>query len=257
VEERCRDPRYGDDQSVDDATSAYNRRALTIRHDQARGTTIDDRPEFAEEPWSAKQADALVDVVRDFLSGDSKRGRSDDHLVTVHVDQSALARGEGRSGLPVETVKRLCCDGHTVAIVENENGEPLNVGRKTRVIPKAIERALWARDMHCRVPGCRNKRYVDGHHIEHWSNGGETSLDNLLLLCTRHHRLVHEGGFRIDKDYLDRWTFYRSDGIAVPHHGFRAEDMTDDEIASTVNNPPRGGLLSDVEKKVMSSSPPR
>jgi hypothetical protein len=281
VEERCRELRYGDDQSVDDATRAYNRRALTIRHDQARGTmsfqielptelgqlvekaldkardtTIDDRPEFAKEPWSAKQADALVDVVRNFLSGDSKKERSDDHLVTVHVDQSALARGEGRSGLPVETVKRLCCDGHTVAIVENENGEPLNVGRKTRVITKAIERALWARDRHCRFPGCQNKRYVDGHHIEHWSNGGETSLDNLLLLCTRHHRLVHEGGFRIDKDYLDRWTFYRSDGIAVPHHGYRVEDMTDDEITSTVNNPPRGGLLSDMEKNVMSSSPP-
>ena len=68
------------------------------------------------------------------------------------------------------------------------------------------------------------------HHIEHWSAGGETSLYNLLLLCTRHHRLVHEGGFSIAKDYLDRWYFRRPDGQAVAHCGYRPEDMQDDDI---------------------------
>jgi hypothetical protein len=71
--------------------------------------------------------------------------------VTIHVDQSALATGNGRSNLPIESVKRLCCDGHAVVIGEDENGEPLNIGRKTRTVPTAIKRALIARDKSCAV----------------------------------------------------------------------------------------------------------
>jgi hypothetical protein len=150
--------------------------------------------------------------------------------VTVHVDRSALSDGNGRSGLPIESVRRLCCDGETVVIVEDENGEPLNVGRKTRTVPTAIKRALWSRDRGCVFPGCSHSRFVDAHHIQHWSAGGETSLANLLLLCTRHHRLVHERGFSIAKDYLDRWYFRRPDGIAVPQCGYRLEDILDDDV---------------------------
>lgn len=82
--------------------------------------------------------------------------------------------------------------------------------------------------------------------MQHWSAGGETSLCNLLLLCTRYHRLVHEGGFSIAKNYLDRWYFRRPDGIAVPHCGFRPEDMIDDDIDGNVytlvNKPSAEGL---------------
>jgi len=146
------------------------------------------------------------------------------------VDRTALSDGNGRSGLPVESVKRLCCDGETVVIVEDEDGEPLNIGRKTRTVPTAIKRALQSRDKGCRFPGCSHTRFVDAHHIQHWSAGGETSLDNLLLLCTRHHRLVHEGGFSVAKDYLDRWYFRRPDGKAVPQCGYRLEDILDDDV---------------------------
>jgi len=97
-------------------------------------------------------------------------------------------------------------------------------------MPTAIKRALWSRDKGCVFPGCPHQRFVDAHHIQHWSAGGETSLDNLLLLCTRHHRRVHEGGFSIAKDYLDRWYFRRPDGRAVPHCGYRPEDTLDDEV---------------------------
>ena len=285
VEERCAEIRCGTELSTADADRAFARRALTTWQNRARGTTtftielpdetaqlvekaldrsrddvIASRPEFAAESWAAKQADAFVEVIRSFLSGSKQdAAASDNYLVTVHVDHAALANGEGRSGLPVESVRRLCCDGHTVTLVEGGNGEPLSVGRKTRAVPKAIMRALRARDRSCRFPGCRNHRYVDAHHIEHWANGGETSLDNLVLLCSKHHRLVHEGGFRIDRDYRDRWCFYRPDGIAVPQHGYRVEDMTDDdigEIAGAVNNPPRGGFLSGPEKPPRSASPP-
>ena len=181
-----------------------------------------------------------------YLGGapDATNSAAKNYQVTVHVDHSALASGKGRSGLPIESVKRLCCDGDTIVIVENENEEPLSVGRKTRTVSKAIKRALWARDKACAFPGCHRKRFVDAHHIHHWSAGGETSLDNLMLLCSRHHRLVHEGGYRIVKDYQDRWCFKRPDGIAVPECGFSAADSIDNGFGITsvlVKNPSAEG----------------
>jgi hypothetical protein len=100
--------------------------------------------------------------------------------------------------MAVETARRFSCDASVVSIIEDENGEPLNVGRKTRSIPPALRRALNSRDRGCRFPGCPNKHYVDGHHIKHWVHGGETRLSNLALLCRYHHRQVHEGGIGID-----------------------------------------------------------
>ena len=146
----------------------------------------------------AKAADALVQMARDALSGETGSGSTaDQYQVVVHVDESALSGADGVSDLPVESVRRLCCDGSLIAIVENGEGEPLNVGRKQRTIPTAIRRALSARDRGCCFPGCTHDRWVDAHHIQHWVDGGETSMENLMLLCTHHHRLVHEGGFII------------------------------------------------------------
>ena len=90
-----------------------------------------------------------------------------------------------------------------------------------------------------------NQRFLNCHHVEHWSNGGETSLNNLMLLCTRHHALVHEGGFRIEKDFRDSWFFVRPDGITVPESGY---------VSRPYENPPAGGLLSVAENRV--SEPP-
>ena len=98
-----------------------------------------------------------------------------------------------------ETSRRIACDSSIVAIREDENGEPLSIGRRSRTIPPPMRRALRARDKGCRFPGCTNTRFVDGHHIRHWADGGETSLDNLVLLCRHHHHLVHEGGFACEK----------------------------------------------------------
>ena len=92
-------------------------------------------------------------------------------------------------------MERIACDCSVTTIEEDRYGEPLNIGRRSRTIPPPMRRALIARDGGCRFPGCTNHRFCDGHHIEHWCNGGETRLDNLVLLCRRHHRLVHEGGF--------------------------------------------------------------
>ena len=110
------------------------------------------------------------------------------------------------------------------------DGEPLSVGRKHRTASVAIKRALWSRDGGCAFPGCTHTRFVDAHHVRHWSQGGETSLANTMLLCSAHHRLVHEGGYTIRRDEHDRWYFRRPDGRAIPAQGFRPKDTTDDDV---------------------------
>ena len=90
------------------------------------------------------------------------------------------------------------------------------MGRKTRTLPAAIKRAMLLRDEHCcRFPGCTNRRYLDGHHIEHWATGGETSVSNLISLCSYHHGFVHEHGYRIDLDEHQRPTFFDPRGRRV------------------------------------------
>ena len=98
-----------------------------------------------------------------------------------------------------ETSRRIACDSSIVTINEEKNGEPLSIGRRSRTIPSPMRRALRARDKGCCCPGCTNTGFVDWHHIEHWADGGETSLDNLVVLCRHHHHLVHEGGFVCEK----------------------------------------------------------
>ena len=279
LEERCRELRYGMPDSLDGVQRAIANRSLRVSRnvetgvmtitielpmetgellEKALGKARDDgKPsaEFVDASWSARQADAMVSMASAYLSGNGEatRNTSDDYLVTIHVDQSALASGNGRSSLPIDSVKRLCCDGHAVVIGEDEKGEPLSVGRKTRTVPLAIKRALQARDKGCSFPGCHHTRFVDAHHIEHWSAGGETNLDNLMLLCSQHHKLVHEGGFGIDKDYQNRWYFKRPDGRAVPACGYRAEDVTD--ISGLFNNPPAGGLLTGADNFISDLGP--
>ena len=110
-----------------------------------------------------------------------------------------------------ETARRLACDAATVTMRHGPGGEILDVGRRTRTIWPALRRALTARDRQCRFPGCGNRR-VDAHHVEHWADGGRTSLDNLVLLCRRHHRAVHEEGFRVTIDTVGDVRFAHPDG---------------------------------------------
>ena len=114
-----------------------------------------------------------------------------------------------------ETARRVACDAAAVMMRHGPSGGILDVGRRTRTVSPALRRALAARDRQCRFPGCGNRR-CDVHHVEHWADGGPTALDNLVLLCRRHHRAVHEGGFRIARDDAGGVQFARPDGRALP-----------------------------------------
>jgi hypothetical protein len=151
--------------------------------------------------------------------------RAERYQVLLHVDAGTLAcDGEpGRSELEdgtrvsAETSRRLACDASVVEVRHDGDGRILDVGRRRRSIPPAIRRALEVRDRGCRFPGC-GSRFCDAHHIVHWADGGETRLDNLVLLCRHHHRLLHEEGFRLE---LNAWeggrpVFYDRRGLPVP-----------------------------------------
>jgi len=155
----------------------------------------------------SRKADALALVLETALQSEERKlGGGDRHQVVVHVDAEVLANGDEDGRCQLEngqvlapaTLRRLGCDCGVVTMTHGESGEVLNVGRKTRTIPSAIRRALRHRQPGCAFPGCSHERYLHAHHVEHWADGGETSLDNLLHLCSFHHQLVHEGGFSVE-----------------------------------------------------------
>ena len=124
---------------------------------------------------------------------------------------------EDADGLRVsaETARRMACDAGAVVMRHAADGSVLDVGRKTRTIPPALRRALQARDRQCRFPGC-NARRCDAHHVRHWADEGPTRLDNLVLLCRRHHRAVHEEGFTVRMSATGEAEFCWPDGRPFP-----------------------------------------
>jgi len=159
----------------------------------------------AETRWPSR-ADGVVKLAESFLSSHPVSGTGGERFqVVVHLDQDVLGPDgswtgtlEDGTGVSAETLRRVACDCGLLAV--NHDGEALNIGRRARSIPPAIRRALMLRDHGCAFPGCTHTRFVHAHHIEHWLHGGQTSLDNLVMLCTFHHHLVHEGGWRVTAD---------------------------------------------------------
>ncbi len=184
---------------------------------------------------AAYRADALAHVAEQYLehrAGDSST--ADRYQVVVHVDQAVLTQAvtaadtephdcalDDGPALALATARRLGCDATLVGLLDGHDGEPLNVGRKTRAIPPALARALRSRDGGCRYPGCTRTRFTEGHHVQHWADGGETRLGNLVTLCRFHHRLVHEGGFGLAVTDDGVFVFTRPDGTRVAERGER------------------------------------
>jgi hypothetical protein len=195
---------------------------LVLRALEFVGRTL---PEDLSRSLFAKGADALLQMARDALAGRTGDGAAgDNYQVTVHVDAAALCGNGGESDLPLPTVKRLCCDGAVTAMAHDTAGRPLDVGRKQRVVSGGLKKAVFARDRACTFPGCHHTRHLDAHHVQHWADSGETNLENLLVLRTAHHTLVHEGGFSIRRHREGRWYFVRPDGRPVEVASSSAED---------------------------------
>ncbi|NQZ12541.1 MAG: HNH endonuclease, partial [Algicola sp.] len=120
--------------------------------------------------------------------------------------------------ITMENAKRLCSDASLLTVLEDENGDVLNISRNTRTVPPLLKRALNIRDETCCFPGCCESRYVDFHHIKHWCNYGETKKDNLVKLCRFHHRQLHKDSYFIEKRIVEgkqELTFKTSTGLIM------------------------------------------
>jgi hypothetical protein len=172
-------------------------------------------------PWPSR-ADGMVALAENLLAGHLAAGNGGERFqVMVHVDQDALASDgalaatlDDGTRVSAETLRRVACDCGLVAV--SGDGAELNIGRRTRSVPPALRRALALRDRGCGFPGCTHNRFLHSHHIRHWFHGGETSVDNLVLLCTAHHHLVHEGGWSVRRAENGDLLFTAPDGSAVP-----------------------------------------
>ena len=161
-----------------------------------------------------RRADALVLLAEralaaglgDEAGGDNRGTRAERYQVVLYVEPESMTEGgeagtcelEDGTRVSAETARQIACDAGIVrATRDPADGSVLDVGRRTRSIPAALRRALGVRDRGCRFPGCHS-RFTEGHHVEHWIDGGETKLTNTMLLCYFHHRLLHRGGWRAE-----------------------------------------------------------
>jgi hypothetical protein len=207
---------------LSDANKAHDRRFLRMSQtldgvyridgwlDAEGGATLNTAldsvmgPRLADDDRSAteRRADAAVEMARRQLDGGQLPavGGQKPHLA-VSVDMSTLSKEPGSMAaelewsqpIPAETARRLACDAAITPIIDGE------ADHTSRVVPGATRRALIARDKGCRFPGCDcPPAWTDAHHIKHWADGGPTTLENLILLCRRHHRLVHEEGWTLE-----------------------------------------------------------
>jgi hypothetical protein len=173
-------------------------------------------------PYEQRCADALFELASTRLAEDADADRA---TVALHVEARVLAGFDGVAELEdgdaiaVETARRLACDARWYVVVDGPDGEPIGVGRTTRQVPAWLLRELKRRDVGCKFPGCGRRRWVAAHHIVHWANGGPTDMDNLVLLCGTHHRLVHEGGAQLALDADGEPSFALPNGRVVSASG--------------------------------------
>jgi hypothetical protein len=202
-----------------DAVGGEKVQAAVEAHVQA------DRPAGDERTRAQRQGDALVQIADDALSAGSVPVlRTVRPHVAVRIDLEDLATGEGVATMGFGAVisaaraRWLACDGRIARIVFGPDGVPLDVGREHRLVSGHLRRAVELRDGGCVFTGCdAPAHWTDVHHLVHWIDGGDTSLDNSALLCERHHTKVHHG-FRVERQPTGRWRTWRPAGteITVP-----------------------------------------
>ena len=187
--------------------SALERIAYTTPHDPDLGT---------HQGFWPRTADALYELASQSLGAD---GDPDRATLVVHINADALAAEDDGVGIAQdgpalhnETIRRLGCDSRWQIVADGDDGIPVGIGRTSRSVPAWLMRQLRLRDGGCRFTGCGRRHWVHAHHIIHWARGGRTDLDNLILLCSYHHRILHEQGWRISGDPNGDVVWIRPDG---------------------------------------------
>ncbi|HET8930973.1 MAG TPA: DUF222 domain-containing protein [Acidimicrobiales bacterium] len=200
-------------------------------------------------PTAKRRLDALVAVAANRLeAGPVPIVRGEHTEVVLHIDaeflcgatDGGLCDAKNAPGLTLADARRLACDAKIRGLVRGADGTAVDLGRVQRLASDKQRRLLAARDHGCRFPGCANSRYVDAHHVIEWEDGGPTDMANLVLLCNRHHRLVHHGAFRIDADGEQGFSF-----IDQHDHLIRPPDLRARHRCRGVPGNPRAGSGGD------------
>ncbi len=170
------------------------------------------------DPLETRSADALTELAATDSGSDAEPT-----MLNVFADLEALITEEAGTAyldntapLANSTAQRLSCDA-TIETIVRDGERIIGIGRRSRKVPAWLRRLVYERDGgHCQHPGCRNTRWLQVHHIVPWAMGGPTDIDNLILLCGVHHRLVHERGWHITGPPEQR-VFRRPDWTPYPH----------------------------------------
>ncbi|QYN37097.1 HNH endonuclease [Pseudonocardia sp. DSM 110487] len=175
---------------------------------------LEQEPGPAVDRVAARRADALLTLIKGDGDEVVERGTAQ---VIVHLDASTgTARLEGGPEVPTSTAERLACDARVQVLLNDRTKNRMYLGRNRRLATPAQIAALTVRDGEgCQLPGCTHTRHLHAHHLIPWWFGGRTDVDNLILVCSFHHRLVHDHGYRIRR-LSGRWEFLRPDGTPIP-----------------------------------------
>ncbi len=211
----------------------------------------DDLPDWLTFDLSSREqrfADALVDMAEHCLAspaGHWKRRRTGRRYeVVLTIDRNELAKQQSAGGaryhvepdwgIDEEDARQIACDADLTEFIQDARGNLLNYERRRRIVPARLLRALKLRDQNrCRFPGCAHQRYVEAHHVKHWIDGGETCLENLVLLCGAHHRMLHHGAFHIVIEDGDVVFVGRNGEVVAPALNPQFAEVPEDVSAET------------------------
>jgi hypothetical protein len=166
-------------------------------------------PEGTYDPFDARCADALVQMASSKLGTDNDTDRT---TVVIHAHRGSLPRIEEGPVISGETFERVLCATRFQVVEEDAGGRVVSGGKVRRTAPPWQRRVLLERDRHCRFPGCASTYWLHPHHIVHFVDGGETTTENQVLLCGRHHRFLHEHGWKVEGDPGSVLRFLSPDG---------------------------------------------
>ena len=179
--------------------------------DTEHETTAEQRRADALGLWLEEQVQPGVQLVVHSFEG----GEPETRVALAGGVPAGLVTEEG-GRVSQETSLRLASDAEVVPVKRSSDGSVLNVGRRLRTVDWRLRKALEVRDGGCRFPGCGSRLRTHAHHIIPWAEGGETAMDNLVLLCPLHHRAVHEGGWKVEMDAGGVLRFLNPLGVEMP-----------------------------------------
>jgi hypothetical protein len=189
-----------------------------------------------------RQADGLIALASATIIDDADPDRATivaivELAAICDNDPQATAELETGEPLATDTARRLVCDSRLSVLVQDADGRAVGIGTTARTVTPALRRALTVRDGHCRFGDCTSRRFLHGHHIQHWP--APTVMSNLALVCYSHHHALHEGGWHLTGDPAGPLTAVHPDGRRSPPN--LPQSLGAAEPMATAASPPSPG----------------